>query len=44
MPSLAEMQRAFSLFVLPQLSLTLTNAIVLTALIAGDYFGDAPPM
>jgi MFS superfamily sulfate permease-like transporter len=39
-PSLAEMQRAFSLFVLPQLSLTLTNAVVLTALIAGDYFGD----
>ncbi len=25
---------------LPQLSLTFTNAIVLTALIAGDYFGD----
>ena len=39
LPSLAEMQRAFSLFVLPQLSLTLTNAVVLTALIAGDYFG-----
>jgi len=36
LPSLAEMQRAFSLFVLPQLSLTLTNAVVLTALIAGD--------
>jgi MFS superfamily sulfate permease-like transporter len=34
------MQRAFSLFVLPQLSLTLTNAVVLTALIAGDYFGE----
>jgi len=40
LPSLAEMQRAFSLFVLPQLSLTLTNAVVLTALIAGDYFGE----
>jgi len=40
LPSPAEMQSAFSLFVLPQLSLTLTNAIVLTALIAGDYFGD----
>ena len=40
LPSLTEMQRAFSLFVLPQLSLTLTNAIVLTALIAGDYFGE----
>jgi MFS superfamily sulfate permease-like transporter len=40
LPSLAEMQRAFSLFVLPQLSLTFTNAVVLTALIAGDYFGE----
>ena len=40
LPSLGEMQSAFSLFVLPQLSLTLTNAIVLTALIAGDYFGE----
>jgi predicted benzoate:H+ symporter BenE len=40
LPSLAEVQRAFSLFVLPQLSLTLTNAVVLTALIAGDYFGE----
>jgi predicted benzoate:H+ symporter BenE len=40
LPSLAEMQRAFSLFALPQLSLTLTNAVVLTALIAGDYFGE----
>jgi MFS superfamily sulfate permease-like transporter len=40
LPSLAELQRAFSLFVLPQLSLTLTNAVVLTALIAGDYFGE----
>src|SRR3546814_14007024 len=33
------MERAFSLLVLPQLSLTLSNAVVLTALIAGDYFG-----
>jgi Molybdate transporter of MFS superfamily len=39
LPSLAEMQRGFSLFVLPQLSLTFTNAVLLTALIAGDYFG-----
>ncbi|MGJ0622228.1 MAG: putative sulfate/molybdate transporter [Methylocystis sp.] len=39
LPSLAEMERAVSLFVLPQLSLTLTNAVVLTALVAGDYFG-----
>jgi MFS superfamily sulfate permease-like transporter len=40
LPSLAEMERALSLFVLPQLTLTFTNAVVLTALIAGDYFGD----
>jgi MFS superfamily sulfate permease-like transporter len=40
LPSLAEMERAFSLFALPQLALTFTNAVVLTALIAGDYFGD----
>ena len=39
-PSLGELQRAFSLLVLPQLSLTFTNAVLLTALIAGDYFGD----
>jgi MFS superfamily sulfate permease-like transporter len=38
-PSLAELERAFSLFVLPQLSLTFTNAVLLTALLAGDYFG-----
>jgi MFS superfamily sulfate permease-like transporter len=40
LPSLAEMEDAFSLLVLPQLSLTLTNAVLLTALIAGDYFGE----
>lgn len=40
LPSLAEIERAASVFVLPQLSLTFTNAILLTALIAGDYFGD----
>jgi len=40
LPSPAEMERAFSLFVLPQLSLTFTNAVLLTALIASDYFGD----
>jgi MFS superfamily sulfate permease-like transporter len=38
-PTLAELQRAFSLLVLPQLSLTFTNAVLLTALLAGDYFG-----
>ena len=40
LPSPAELERAFSLFVLPQLSLTLTNAVLITALLAGDYFGD----
>lgn len=40
LPSLAEAERAVSQLVLPQLSLTFTNAVVLTALIAGDYFGD----
>jgi hypothetical protein len=39
-PSAAELENAFSLLVLPQLSLTLTNAILLTALVAGDYFGE----
>jgi MFS superfamily sulfate permease-like transporter len=34
------MERAFSQFVLPQLALTFTNAFLLTALIAGDYFGE----
>jgi MFS superfamily sulfate permease-like transporter len=40
LPSSGELERAFSLFVLPQLSLTFTNAVLLTALIAGDYFGE----
>lgn len=40
LPSLAEIERAFAMFVLPQLSLTFTNAVLLTALVAGDYFGD----
>jgi MFS superfamily sulfate permease-like transporter len=40
LPSLAEIEQAAFLYVLPQLSLTLTNAVVLTALIAGDYFGE----
>jgi MFS superfamily sulfate permease-like transporter len=39
-PSPAELERAFALFVLPQLSLTLTNAVLLTALLANDYFGE----
>jgi len=39
-PSLQELERSVSLFVLPQLALTFTNAVLLTALIAGDYFGE----
>lgn len=38
-PSIAEFQRAVTTAVLPQLSLTVTNAALLTALVAGDYFG-----
>jgi len=38
-PSLSELETAASQLVLPQLALTLTNAVLLTALIAGDYFG-----
>lgn len=40
LPSLTELEQAVSHFVLPQLALTLTNAILLTSLVAGDYFGD----
>ncbi len=39
-PSLGELQRAFGRLVLPQLSLTFTNAVLLTALVANDYFGE----
>ncbi len=39
-PSLTELEGALSQLVLPQLALTLTNAVLLTALIAGDYFGE----
>lgn len=39
-PASGELERAFALLALPQLSLTLTNAVLLTALIAGDYFKD----
>lgn len=38
-PDLAEVERAASLLALPQLSLTLTNAVLVTALLAGDYYG-----
>src|SRR5690606_17768715 len=40
LPAWDEITDAIGLFVLPQLSLTFTNAILLTSLIAGDYFGD----
>lgn len=39
-PSLGELEGAVSQLVLPQLALTLTNAVLLTALIASDYFGE----
>lgn len=40
LPSLDDWQQAIPTLVLPQLALTVTNAIVLTALVAGDYFGE----
>ena len=40
LPALAEMERAVTAFVLPQLALTLTNAVVLTAILAHHYFGE----
>ncbi|WP_198585952.1 putative sulfate/molybdate transporter [Pararhizobium haloflavum] len=40
LPTAAEWERSLTQLVLPQLSLTLTNAIILTALVAGDYFQD----
>jgi len=39
-PDMQSVERAMSMLVLPQLSLTVTNAIVLTTLVAGDYFGE----
>ncbi|MCK0767003.1 putative sulfate/molybdate transporter [Chromohalobacter beijerinckii] len=39
-PDMQSIERAMSMLVLPQLSLTVTNAIVLTTLVAGDYFGE----
>lgn len=39
LPALDDLAKNFSVIVLPQLSLTLTNAILLTALLAQDYFG-----
>lgn len=39
-PSLGELQRALTTFALPQLALTFTNAAILTAVVAGDYYGE----
>jgi MFS superfamily sulfate permease-like transporter len=40
LPSPAALHQAVAQVLLPQLPMTLTNAVLLTALIAGDYFGD----
>ncbi|WP_372995184.1 putative sulfate/molybdate transporter [Marinobacter sp.] len=40
LPGVDDVQKAVSSLVLPQLALTLTNAVVLTALVVGDYFGE----
>lgn len=40
LPSFTNWQQGFSTLVLPQLALTLSNAILLTALMAEDYFGE----
>lgn len=40
LPDLNVWQQGFSTLVLPQLALTLTNAILLTALMAEEYFGE----
>ncbi|MEX0605592.1 MAG: putative sulfate/molybdate transporter [Marinobacter sp.] len=40
LPGLNDWQQGFSMLVLPQLALTLTNAIFLTALMTEDYFGE----
>lgn len=39
-PSWADLEQAFSSLALPQIALTLTNAILLTSLVAGDFYGD----
>ena len=39
-PSWPELKQAFAELAVPQLSLTLTNAVVLTSLVAGDLFGE----
>ena len=40
LPGMGDWQQAISMLVLPQLALTITNAIVLTALVIEDYFGE----
>ena len=40
LPGINDWQQAMSVLVLPQLALTITNAVVLTALVVGDYFGE----
>lgn len=40
LPALGEIARGFTQITLPQLSLTLTNAVFLTALVAGDCYGE----
>jgi MFS superfamily sulfate permease-like transporter len=40
LPTLADVEQAVSLLVIPQLPLTFTNAILLTALVAGDCYGN----
>lgn len=40
LPTLTDLKAALTQLVLPQLSLTFMNAVLLTALLAGDYFGD----
>ncbi len=39
-PSWQEIEQGLAALVLPQLALTFTNAVILTALVAGDYFGE----
>lgn len=40
LPGISDWQQGLSTLVLPQLALTLTNAIFLTALVTEDYFGE----
>lgn len=40
LPGIDDWQHSISTLVLPQLALTLTNAVVLTALVVGDYYGE----